>query len=374
MRRSRSLGARALSVLSVVAVTTSGCGGSTATSATSSPSLAALPSASESALPAPESAVVRMAVVPGLADAHVEAFLDQLGSADSPIIMQPYHDIDVQLTLGAEQDIIRAVADGSVELGWVGARAFRELGVSALDPLIAPMLLQSTEAQRAVLTSDLPAEMLAGLEPLGVTGLAIFGGPIRRPSAADAAFTSLDDFSGIPFYAWHGNVNAMAVEALGAQHVDLAPEDRNAAIEDGSIRGYETTIGFLEANADWRTNRMTLNLNLWPSIGVLVANPDALAALSEDARTDLMHAAHSIADQSLDLVPDGQVQLEAACRAGATFALAADTDLAAINAAFDPVFEELRSDPTVAAHLDEIERLTEGIQPELFTVPDECLA
>lgn len=313
-----------------------------------------------------------MAVVPGLADAHVEALLDDLASADSGLNMQLSHSIDVQTTLGAEQDIVRAVADGSIDLGWVGARAFRELGVSALDPLVAPMLLESAAAQRAVLESDLPATMLAELEPLGVSGLAVFGGPIRRPIAAEAPLVSLDDFEGVPFYAWRGDLHAMAIEALGAAHIDLSPEDRNTGIENGSIRAFENTIGFLAANTDWKTNRMTLNMNLWPSISVLVVNPDVLAALPEHARAALTSAAGAVAAQSLDLLPDEQAEIEAACAAGATFALADASALEEMRAALEPVFDNLRSDATVAAFVDEISRLTEGIEQEVPAIPDAC--
>lgn len=68
-----------------------------------------------------------------------------------------------------EQRFVRAVAAGEVDLGWVGTRAFAELGVTSLEALTAPFLVDSYALQAAILDSDLPERMLGAF--FGTTGL-----------------------------------------------------------------------------------------------------------------------------------------------------------------------------------------------------------
>jgi TRAP-type C4-dicarboxylate transport system substrate-binding protein len=316
-----------------------------------------------------------LAIVPGLADLQVEAFQDELATRGKGGVDLVFSDdFDVQHTLGSEQDIVRAVADGRLDLGWVGARAFRELGVHDLDPLVAPMVLDSLAAQEAVLLRDVPRRMMDGLEPIGVTGLAVLGGALRRPVAAEEPLTTLADFRGLAFYSWHGAVNQLAITALGSTNVDVDPETRNQRIADGSIGAFENTLAFPAANADWRTNTMTVKLNLWPSVSVLVANPARLAALTKDQLSALTSAAEATASRALDLLADEGQLAASACRAGATLAVADAADLAEIEAALEPIRRELRRDPVVAGHLDKIADLTRGLPPDTLTIPDGCEA
>jgi TRAP-type transport system periplasmic protein len=73
----------------------------------------------------------------------------------------------------AEQQVVRAVAVGKVDLGWAGARVFDTIGVTSFQALQAPMLIDSYPLERAVIASDLPGQMLQGLNKVGVRGLGV---------------------------------------------------------------------------------------------------------------------------------------------------------------------------------------------------------
>ena len=66
------------------------------------------------------------------------------------------------------------------------------------------------------------------------------GGDDSPVPVAGGPPTTQADFAGIPFFTSHGEINGMAVEALGATHVDTSAPERNAQIEVGEIRAYET--------------------------------------------------------------------------------------------------------------------------------------
>lgn len=333
---------------------------------------AAAPASSAPSSPGP-STDLRLAITPGLADDHVEAFQDEVAArADSGLALTMDQSVDVQNTRDGEQQIIRAVAEGRIDLALVGARAFSQLGVPDLDALVAPMALPSVAAQEAVWSTDLPERMLAGLEPAGVVGLAVLPGLVRRPISAGEPLTSLADFEDVPFFTWEGDVNALSIEALGATDVEVTPEERNAGIEDGSIRAFENSLAFMADKSDWATRAMALNVGLWPSVSVLVASPDTLAALSREQRGTLLAVVAATASTAFERLPDEQDLVDRACGNGFTFGLARPAELAEIEDALAPVHARLRRDPDVAAYLDEIDALTRDVDHVVPTVPDDC--
>lgn len=62
----------------------------------------------------------------------------------------------------AEQQVVRAVAAGRVDLAWVGTRALDTLGVRDFRALDAPLLIDSYALEREVVASDVPGRMLKG--------------------------------------------------------------------------------------------------------------------------------------------------------------------------------------------------------------------
>jgi TRAP-type C4-dicarboxylate transport system substrate-binding protein len=329
------------------------------------------PTPSETA--ADEPATLTFAYTGSFADPQIAAFQQTLAASGDAVRLEVSTGFDTDV-LGVEQSILKAVRAGDLDLGWVGVRALAELGVHDFDALIAPLLIDSLATQRAVLDSGVPSRMIPGLEAIGVTGLAVMGGPMRRPIAAERPLLTQADFVGIPFYAWHGEVNAASLVALGAQAVDAAPPDRNAGIEDGSIRAYENTAAYLADAPERRANIMTANINLWPSIGILVANPDTLAALTEDARAALEDAAFATSVRAIDVLDAEADRVQIACEAGARFAHAPADALAELRVAVEPVYAVLRADAATSEFVDEILELKGSMPPDSLDIPAGCAA
>lgn len=326
--------------------------------------------------PAPETAAeaapLVFAFTGGFAAPQISAFERALSDAAADTIeLRISGDFDTNV-FGVEQAIVEAVASGELDLGWVGARAFSELGVHDFDALIAPMLIDSLATQRAVLGSDLPERMLAGLEPLGVTGLAIIGGPLRRPIAAEAPLLSVADVAGIPFYSMHGDVPAASIAALGATNIDVAPPERNAGIADGSIRAYENTLAFLSDTTDRRANVMTANVNLWPGVGVLIAHPATLASLTDAQRAALDAAASTAARTWSDALADEDELARSVCANGGGLARATPDDLGGFADAFAVVHARLASDAATAGYLEEIRALKGDTPADAVRIPAGC--
>jgi TRAP-type C4-dicarboxylate transport system substrate-binding protein len=315
---------------------------------------------------------LRLAFTGGFGSEQIGVFEERL-LADGVLDLAISDEFDTDV-LGVEQEIIRAVAAGDLDLGWVGARAFSELSVTAFDPLIAPFAIDSLATERAVLESDLPARMLDAVEQLGVEGLAVVGGPLRRPIAADSPMTSTKDFASVPFYSFHGATNALSIAALGAVNVDAAPPVRDEGIEDGSIRAYENTLTYLSGAADRRARIMTVNVNLWPSIGVLIANPGVMDRLSTD-QADVLRAAASDAAELWFTAIGPEADLAAqVCAAGGRLAVASEADLQGLRDAVAPVFAAIAGNPVDAASVRTIAEIRGDTPPDSLAIPDGCAA
>src|SRR5215207_6161933 len=94
-----------------------------------------------------------------------------------------------------EANLIRDVSAGKTDLGWAASRIFDELGVVAFNPLHAPMLIDSYEREQKVLTDDVVDPMLESLGELGLRGVGVLPGPMRRPFGKHP-LVALDDWAG----------------------------------------------------------------------------------------------------------------------------------------------------------------------------------
>ena len=314
-----------------------------------------------------------LAVTSGFADDQVDALVRELDEVSEGALQIEIDEerSDAGAAVDVEQQVVAATASGELDLGWVGTRAFAELGVTSFDALTAPLLIDSYQLEKAVLASDMPVRMLEGLEPVGVTGLAIMGGRLRMPIGVNGPFTDPDSFSGATLHAFHSAGNTATLEALGASHADVSTDGRDIGLEDGTIDGYENNVGFFETRLDVAPF-MTLNVRLWPGTGVLFANPEMLAGLTDTERQWLLEAVDRTAAASVDIANTDADLIDRICNAGGRFAIATDSELEELRSAVEPVYSLLREDDETAEYLAEIEALGAEITDEPPAVPSGC--
>ena len=159
------------------------------------------------------------------------------------------------------------------------------MDVLSFQALTAPMLIDNYPLQEAVIESDIPAQMLEGLDTIGVAGLAVLADGLRKPIAVDAPLLGPDDWNGITFQSFRSEGQSEAIEALGAQPTDVIFEALDEGLANGEIEGFEKNLLVYQINAMAAdAPYITANVNLWPQTVAIFANPDRLAALSEQHR------------------------------------------------------------------------------------------
>src|SRR5215216_7583461 len=242
----------------------------------------------------------------------------------------------------AEQQVVRAVAAGKADLGWAGARVFDTMGVTSFQALQAPMLIDSYALEQAVVASDMPGQMLQGLDKVGVRGLGVLPDSLRKPIAVKHPVLGLGDWRGITFGTLKSAGQAQAIRSLGATPMEVFRRSRNEALLDGRLQGLEMDLFVYEHGGPVQpAPYVTANVTLWPQMDVLFANPSRLGALTEQQQGWLQQAVQDAAGRVAALADRDAQSLKNACRLGARFDNASPADVAALRGAFASVYASL---------------------------------
>lgn len=265
-----------------------------------------------------------------------------------------------------ESAVIHDVAAGKADLGWVGSRAWDDVGVSGFNALHAPLLVDSYALQSEVLESGIPGEMLKALEPLRLVGLGILPGPLRKLLGVERPLTRPADFRGQRIGITESRVARETLRTLGATAIALP-----AGARIGGIDGIEQQVESIEGNTyDAAAKYLTTNINLWPRPLVLFMNEAAFAALEPVERDVLREAVRNALPKTLAA---GQSRERAAaavlCRRGLSFVVATPADISTLREALSPVYRELERDVQTRAFIARIAKLPQATSVAAETLP-----
>jgi len=171
-----------------------------------------------------------------------------------------------------EVNVIGDVSAGKTDLGWAASRIFDELGVVAFNPLHAPMLIDSYELEAKVLTDDVVDPMLESLGELGLRGVGVLPGPMRRPFGK-RPLVGLEDWAGASVGSSGGEQVGKALRAIGARReLDYSGDDTRR------VDGLDTHVAAVLPNRYQRSlPYLTGNVVLWARPLVVFAGPNVSA-------------------------------------------------------------------------------------------------
>lgn len=276
-----------------------------------------------------------------------------------------------------EPRLAARVRAGDYDLGWIGARAWDELGVTSFQALQAPFLVTNYALLDKVVESPLAEEMLKGLDRYGVVGLALVPSLLRHPVGFTHPLVSLSDFAGARIRTNPSRVTDAIVRALGATPVHLANGQTTAGVVTRRFDGQETYVGALPVS------EITLSANvvLFGKTLTLFANrrvferldPEQRAVLREAARRTVAHTTNHPVVHALGYE---NIVLRQWCgsRARGRAVLASPGQLAGLVRATRPVYVRLERNRRTRAFIAEIRGLKASLPPgPPLTVPAECL-
>ena len=252
--------------------------------------------------------------------------------------------------------VIGDVKAGKADVGWSGSRNFDSLGVPSFDALHAPLLVDSYPLERKTLESPLVSEMLEGLKPLGVVGVGILPGPMRKPLGV-SRLVRPEDYVGKTVAFQRSEIAERTLRALGARGAETAPGGQIDPYD-----GVEQPVAAIDGNEYDKIGRyLTANVNLWPRPIVLFMNAKTSAGLTGEQRAALRNAARAALPANLAALQASEKEAAGnLCRRGLAFVTASGTDLAALRRAVQPVYDKLERDSLTKAAIEQIQRMRSG--------------
>jgi hypothetical protein len=217
------------------------------------------------------------------------------------------------------------------------------------------MLVDSYALEEKVLASPLAREMLASIKPLGVVGIAVLPGPLRRMLGVRRSFMAPGDFRGAVVGYAKSALSADAFRALGATPQPTAPGGALTGLD-----GLEQQLGIIAANGYMERSRsITVAPALWPRPYVVIMNPRVYARLSPNQQNVLRTALTRISrDYVAALRQSEESGARQLCSAHARLI---EADTAQFRAAFAPVYAQLERDPRTASYITQIDAIKHGL-------------
>lgn len=282
-------------------------------------------------------------------------------------------DVGGEADTNVEARIAELVRTGSYELGWIGARAWDELGVKSFQALPAPFLIDNYAIFERFAKGLLAGQMLVGLRGRHLVGVALIPGLLRHPVGLGRPFLALADYRGARFRDIPSRATDALITALGAvpSHVSNAafPEAAaNRLIDGGEWSFANAPLGGI----------VTANVVFYAKALTLFANERAFTRLDEAQQGILREAAartlHSVADFpiSQELAFEGFLARQF-CRHPGRVVFASKAQLAALERAARPVYARLERDLQTRRMIAAIRELRASTPPAPpIRVPASC--
>jgi TRAP-type C4-dicarboxylate transport system substrate-binding protein/beta-lactamase regulating signal transducer with metallopeptidase domain len=296
-------------------------------------------------------------------EAYINEFIAQVKTlSDGKITIEPTWEAGANTTPTFEQGVAKALVEGQYDLGLAASRGWDSVGVTSLQPLQAPFLINDDAIAEAVAASDTAKQMLEGMSPAGVVGLTLWPDVLNHPMAFDfdKPFLSPEDFSGKTIRIIGSNITSAMYDAFGA--TAIVKEDWDKDVIDGLIQG--TELGLAQGFAIPMPAVATGNVTYYPKYHVLVANSASFEQLSDEQQSILREAAAVIQQQAIAEHPKEVDAATAYCADGAgEIVLASDEQLAAFDEAAKPVYALIEQDPQNAEYIAAIRELKANTPP-----------
>jgi TRAP-type C4-dicarboxylate transport system substrate-binding protein len=253
-----------------------------------------------------------------------------------------------------ETTTVEGTMRGRADLCWAGTRAFGCLGVRALDPLQAPLLIADYASVDAVCRDEVTTDMLEPLEELDLMGLCVLPGALRKPFAFTRRLIDPRDYEGTKLRIHESVVADATYRALGAQAVLLSTSEM---VEEPEARvdGMDIQVA---AIVSWGyKGSVTYNVNLWPRTLAIAASRKTFLWLGAPERKLLLDAARRTLTRALDELQDRERLDREELPAGVNVVVASDDQLRRLRERVEPVYENLRADPATRPGLERIEAI-----------------
>ena len=286
---------------------------------------------------------------------YVLEFIEQVKTrSGGNITIEPIWDAGADTTPVFEQGVVKVVMEGQYDLGLTASRAFDSQSITSFQALQAPFLITNEALAEAVAASDIGTRMLEGLSSVGAVGLALWPEDLRHPFSVvpGKPVLSPEDFKGTTVRVVPSEITHILIETLGG--APMFGDDYQVA---------ESALRLPQGFSLTGTPIATGNVIFFPKFQVLFAPGPAFEKLSEEQRAILREAAVATQEKAIAEHPSEVEVAQAWCLDGASIVMASEEQVAAFEAAAQPVFEEIQQNPFNAEMIAAIRELKAKTDP-----------
>jgi TRAP-type C4-dicarboxylate transport system substrate-binding protein len=303
--------------------------------------------------------------------------LDELSEGSIAVDMQDEWTPSGDAGGSLEESLTKAVAAGEIDIAWVTVRSLSAIGVTGIDSLEAPLLIQTPEQQREVATGVAGELVMRQLNNTDIAGMSIFPGPLQYVVSNGAPILDVADWAGktVEFTPGDNDQSAVAqtITTLGGTPSSDG-QDPIADLVAGSVQVATANPADLVAGGATATGPfMTATYPLFPVMEMVIINRDVLDRLSTRQHGFLEGAVERAQDLSM-AEPDLATPTTEACTAGLFFGAATADQVTAMQAAVKPIIDALEKDTKEAKLLEAIQdAVKRNIGTGALPVPAACI-
>lgn len=249
-------------------------------------------------------------------------------------------DVDVYAneTLGAQQEAIQLVSDGTVEMAIVSGTQLENLNED-FRVFNLPQVFDDVEHQMFVVGDDaITEDLYSSLEDQKITVLGGFTQGTRNIYNSKAPIEKPEDLSGKKIRVQESDVHMKMIEAMGGSAAPMAYGEVYTALQSGVLDGAENNeVSYLSQKHN-EVAKYFSNTKHLVGLDYLVINTDVLAEMSEEDRAAFDEKWDAAVVEHTDLWESETEKAHAALEAaGATFN---DVDEDAFRSALEPLISE----------------------------------
>ena len=289
---------------------------------------------------------------PGVPSAdQISRFAEEVAKrTDGKITIEPRWHAEGDNHTDWDQAVAAMVQDGELDLAVGPTWAWDVLGVTSLQPLQTPFLVDSDDLVADIIgDEDLAQSLMSGLDDAGVHGISMWPEGLRHPFGFDRSLSTPADYAGETIRSSKSRASTMLFEALGAKTSPAEPDATTMAGLQGEFVLNPNGIG-------------VANVTFFAKVNLLYANADTYAGLTDEQRTVLGDAAVATQKWAVEQTSD----LEAGrsfCGEGGTVVRASDADVAALKKATAPVADQIAAAGDNTEAIAAIEELKQAAAP-----------
>jgi len=248
-----------------------------------------------------------------------------------------------------DQKIIQRTVNGDFDLVLVRAGAWDSFGVTSLDALQLPGMIDTEiQADRVVTDDQLVGHLLAGFDEIGMTGLALYPEPPRYLESLDGTrgFGPSDLRERI-IRAPLSETMFKVFQAVGMTPVDMSFKDFTTQVSEGNITMTDNPLSRIvgTSSVDGGPTVVAGNLTVSTKFLVLAARTDSMSVLGDEDATLVLRAASDSIEPFVQTREREASWIDDVCEAGHVFVDMSVEDRAAFFDAASSVVEAVASGP-----------------------------